>query len=108
MQIGDIILIPFPFAELTGKKLRPAVVLAQTKDKYKDLIIAAISSVIPYKLGENDILVEASNKNKLRKDSVIKVDRIITLKKEDKVADLGCLTEEEIQILKEKFKRLVD
>ena len=30
MQIGDIILIPFPFAELTGKKLRPAVVLAQT------------------------------------------------------------------------------
>lgn len=108
MKIGEIILIPFPFAELTKKKVRPAVVLAQTKDKYKDLIIAAISSVIPKELGENEIFIKASRKNELRVNSIIKVDRIITLKREDKIANLGTLNAEEITLLKEKFRRLID
>lgn len=108
MKIGDIILIPFPFAELTKKKVRPAVVLTQTKDKYKDLIIAAISSVIPKEIGENEILIKASEKNKLRVDSIIKVDRIITLKREDKIANIGTLTKEETTLLKEKFLKLLD
>ena len=37
MKTGDIIFIPFPFAELTNKKVRPAVVIALTKDKYRDV-----------------------------------------------------------------------
>jgi mRNA interferase MazF len=30
MAKGDILLITFPFTDLTGSKLRPAVVLAET------------------------------------------------------------------------------
>ena len=44
MSTGDIVLIPFPFAELTHVKARPAVVIAETADAYKDIIVAAISS----------------------------------------------------------------
>ncbi len=33
MKTGDIVIIPFPFAELTNIKARPAVVIAETKDK---------------------------------------------------------------------------
>ena len=40
MNTGNIVLIPFPFFELTDVKLRPAVVIAETKDKYKDLILS--------------------------------------------------------------------
>ncbi len=46
MKTGDIILIPFPFSELTQIKVRPAVVVAVTKDKYNDLVLAAISSQV--------------------------------------------------------------
>lgn len=40
MKIGEIILIPFPFAELNNKKVRPAIVICETKDFYKDLSFA--------------------------------------------------------------------
>ena len=33
MKIGEIILILFPFAEMTNKKVRPAVVITETADK---------------------------------------------------------------------------
>ena len=30
MNTGDIVVIPFPFAELTNKKVRPAIVVCET------------------------------------------------------------------------------
>jgi mRNA interferase MazF len=41
MNKGDIILIPFPFTDLTGVKTRPALVLVS---KSEDLTVAFISS----------------------------------------------------------------
>jgi RNA binding exosome subunit len=58
MKIGEIILIPFPFAELTNIKIRPAVVIAETDDKYKDLVVSAISSVVPSKISNREILLK--------------------------------------------------
>jgi hypothetical protein len=58
MKTGDIVLIPFPFAELTNRKVRPAVVVCETKDIFKDLVLCAISSVVPSKLTENEILLK--------------------------------------------------
>lgn len=81
MKTGDILLIPFPFAELTNKKVRPVVVVCQTKDKYKDIVVCAISSVVPIQLLENEILLKPTFVNHLRVQSIIKVDRIITAKK---------------------------
>ena len=108
MRTGNIILVPFPYAELTKKKPRPAVVIAQTRDKYKDIIVAAISSVVPKKTTENEIIIEATRKNKLRTRSIIKVDRIVTLKREDIIARLGNLSKDELEVFKEKFRNLID
>ena len=107
MKTGDIILIPFPFAELKNVKVRPAVVITETADKYKDLVISAISSVVPDLLDANEILISPSVTNKLRVQSVIKVDRIVTLKQKDKIADLGKLSASEISTFKKVFVDLV-
>src|SRR5665213_1265671 len=88
MRIGDIILIPFPYAELTHVKVRPAVVITQTEDKHKDMVVSAISSVIPNKLSKREFTITPNLTNKLRAVSVVKTDRIVTLKHEDKIADL--------------------
>jgi mRNA interferase MazF len=57
MKIGDIVLIPFPFSEFTQTKLRPAVVITETSDKYKDIVLSAISSVLPDKLTEREFVL---------------------------------------------------
>lgn len=81
MKTGNIILVPFPFSELTNIKVRPAVVISTTKDKYEDLIVSAISSVIPDSISANEIIIESNSINNLRVKSVLKVDRIVTKKK---------------------------
>jgi len=63
MQIGDIILIPFPFTDLTGVKTRPVVVLGIVKD---DLIVAFISGEIS-QLQKTDIVLFPNVENGLKK-----------------------------------------
>lgn len=91
MKTGDIVLVPFPFTELNNIKVRPAVVISATKDKYEDLIVSAISSV-----------------NNLRSKSVIKVDRIVTIKKESVIAKIGNLSEIELNNFISVFKNLIE
>lgn len=43
---GDIVLIPFPYTDLSGTKQRPAVILSKETDSGQNLIVAKITSVI--------------------------------------------------------------
>jgi mRNA interferase MazF len=51
---GKIVLLPFPFTDLTAAKLRPALVLYEGE---KDAVVAFVSSKIPSQLSEVDILI---------------------------------------------------
>lgn len=108
MNTGDIILVPFPFAELTNKKVRPAVVVCETRDKYQDIVVCAVSSIVPELLSENELLLHANQISKLRVDSVLKIDRIVTVKNRDVIAVIGKLETDSLVTFIEKFKRLVD
>lgn len=108
MKTGEIVLIPFPFAELTNKKVRPAIVVCETKDVYKDLVLCAVSSVVPKKLSANEMILKKDKTNNLRADSVGKIDRVVTAKRNDVIANLGKLSEEYLDIFKAKFKGLLD
>ena len=107
MKTGDIVLVPFPFSELNNIKVRPAVVISTTKDKHEDLIVSAISSIIPDSISPNEIVIEISSVNNLRSKSVIKVDRIVTIKKESVIAKIGKLSETELNNFINVFKSLV-
>ena len=108
MKTGDIVLIPFPFSELTQVKIRPAVVVTETKDKYRDLILAAVSSQLPASLSSAEIILKSDSLNGLRASSVIKVDRIFTLKKEKVITTIGRLSLNHTDEFRKVFKELVD
>jgi len=40
--VGDVVAVPFPFSDLSGKKLRPALVLATVE--HDDVILCQITS----------------------------------------------------------------
>ena len=107
MTTGDIVLIPFPFAELTQLKARPAVVIAETADKYRDLIVAAVSSVIPTELSRNEFVIFPDDRNGLRARSVIKVDRIVTTKSEHIITHLGVLSASDLETFVMLFRNLI-
>lgn len=107
MKTGEIVLIPFPFAEFTHKKVRPAAVVCETKDAFRDLVLCAISSVIPDNVSENETLLLVDDRNGLRKDSILKVDRIVTAKYQDVIAKIGSLSNDDLDKFKKIFKNLV-
>ena len=56
---GDVVLVPFPFTDLSAIKQRPALVLSPERiNKVRtDLVVAAITSQIPDVIGEDEILL---------------------------------------------------
>jgi mRNA interferase MazF len=60
---GDVVLVPFPFADLSATKQRPALVLSPERlNKLRpDLVLAAITSQVPAVLDEDEILLSTSN-----------------------------------------------
>jgi mRNA interferase MazF len=106
MRTGEIVLIPFPFAELTNVKARPSVVIAETDDRYHDIIVAAISSVIPGTISKNELILEPSTTNGLRVRSVVKVDRLVTTKPKNIIIELGSLSYQETEKVVSIFRAL--
>ncbi len=75
MVKGDIVLITFPFTDLSGSKLRPAVVLANTT---RDITACFITTQIDWR-EPMDVLISPNSANGLRKKSLIRTNKIATL-----------------------------
>ena len=88
-------LIYFPFTDLTGRKLRPALVLY---DSGKDVVVAFISSRIGKYEPETDILISKSHPEfhltGLKADSVLKLSKIATLHKRLVAGEIGTIGEQ--------------
>jgi mRNA interferase MazF len=101
MKKGDIILVPFPFTDLSGSKLRPALVLVEEGD---DVIAAFISTILRERF-DSDYFVKKSDKNSLKKDSLIKLNKLATLSRDLVKGKIGELSNYD---LKEIDKKLIN
>ena len=87
----EIVLTVFPFTDLSGEKVRPAVILsAEPKDD--DVIVAFISSQLIYR-DKIDIFIEKSfpefKKTGLKTDSVIRLRKMAAINKKIILGQLG-------------------
>jgi len=103
MVKGDIVLIIFPFTDLSGTKLRPAIILTETES---DITVCFITSHLEWK-DKSDILLHPSSENGLKKPSLIRVAKIATLDKSLAKGLLGKLTISEVLLVNEKLKELL-
>ncbi len=86
---GKIVLIPFPFTDLTSSKLRPALVLHEGE---KDVVVAFISSRVA-KAKPLDVLINEAHSEfegtGLKLSSTIKLDKIATVSKDLILGEIG-------------------
>jgi mRNA interferase MazF len=97
------VLITFPFTDLSGTKLRPAVVLAETS---LDLNVCFITSQLQW-LEPTDVVLIPSPTNGLRKQSLIRISKMATLDRALAKGLLGTLNQTELLELNNKLKVLL-
>jgi len=80
---GDIVLVSFPFTDLTAVKKRPALVVSANwyNKRYRDVVLVAVTSRVPPILDELDYRITESDfkTGKLYKDSIVKLGKVFTI-----------------------------
>jgi len=102
---GAIVLVPFPFTDLSRHKTRPAVVLSpeQINVRSPDIILAAISSTTPHVPNDLELVLYRTDRlfkaTGLRVNSVVKANKLITMKQSLIYTTLGQLADQSLREL---------
>ena len=87
MKRGDIVIIRYPYTDLSSDKVRPALIVSSNNytRKGQDAIFLAITSNVSNPQN-TDILIDQNDSNfentGLKKSSLIKVDKIASISKD--------------------------
>ena len=111
MTKGKIVLVPFPFDDLSATKVRPAVCLTNPIGPYNHIILAFITSKIPTDLLEPDIVLDTTHPDfaasGLHRASTIRLDRLMTVRKSVVQRELGQLSTDTQILIAEKLSKLL-
>jgi mRNA interferase MazF len=92
---GNIVLIKFPFDDLSSNKVRPAYCLTNAIGAYQHIIFALITSRIPTNPLRTDIILQTNHpdfpSSGLQKASTIRLDHLVTLRQSMIQRELGRL-----------------
>jgi len=102
MPKGDIVLINFPFTDLTGSKLRPAVILFEQGE---DVTVCFITTQMQWQ-ESTDVVLLPNQINGLKKKSIIRTGKIATLDSKLAKGLLGTLSDFELSDFNQKLKDL--
>ena len=105
----DILLVPFPFSDLTETKQRPVLVLS--KDIYnqssEDIVTCGITSNLLEKKFAITITQKDLDEGFLIKTSNIRVDKLFTLEKSIVRKKIGKISQKTFEKVKEEFFRIM-
>ncbi len=106
-KLGDIVLTPFPFTDLSTNKVRPALVLG-TQDKGDDVTVCFISSILQGRVHKFEVVINEEDKDFLKTGlklkSIIKTTKIATLDKAVILGKIGKLDSKNIHKVKTILK----
>ena len=97
---GDIVLVSFPFTDLSGSKLRPALVIAETGGIVTVVFITTQLRWQDYL----DVVIEPDNENGIKRSSLLRISRLATLDKGLVIGKLGHINREMLKNVDEKLK----
>ncbi len=109
---GKVVLLPFPFDDLSATKVRPAICLTDPIGPYEHVILAFITSRVPEVLLDTDVMLSTERPGYadtgLRLPSVLRLHRLMTVATSLIRRELGILSPEMQTEVDEKLSRLFD
>ena len=109
---GKVVLLPFPFDDLSATKVRPAVCLTEPIGPYEHVVLAFITSRIPDRLLDTDVVLdterEGYRETGLRVASVLRLYRLMTVATPLIQRELGVLPPGVWNEVEEKLRTLFE
>lgn len=103
---GDVILLQFPFSDLSSSKKRPAGVLVAIPHR-KELIVVMLTST--KKVDEIvDYQIKNTQKAGLKEVTYARTSRLITIKDKLAIRKLGKLDDDDFETIIDKVKTLIE
>ncbi len=99
MPKGNIVLIPFPFTDLSGNKLRPALILTET---LIDVTVSFITTQLQWQ-ESTDIILQPNITNGIKKTSLVRLSKLATIDKSLVRGKLGSISQIQIVELNQKL-----
>jgi mRNA interferase MazF len=107
---GDVVLVPFPFTDLSTTKQRPALVVSSDalNSTREDVIVAAITSQVPAHLASDEFLIPPSELKScgLPKASIVRLSKIVTLHQQLIIKAIGAMPAGSLAATLTKFRQL--
>lgn len=94
---GKVVLVPFPFDDLSANKVRPAVCLTEPLGPHRHVVLAFVTSVVPpVDPQPTDVLVDPGTSegasSGLKRVSSLRLHRLMTVSTSLVLRELGSLT----------------
>lgn len=103
MKKGDIVLVRYPFTDLSSEKLRPALILLP-EDQEGDFLLAFITSIIIRK-SPFDIEIP-KGKTGLHKDSMLRLRKVMAVHKSLILGKIGNVSAEQWTTIESTLRKM--
>lgn len=107
---GKVVLVPFPFDDLSAAKVRPAVCLTDPVGPHHPVILAFITSRLPADLLETDLVLDSAQADfamtGLWASSTLRLHRLMTVSTSLIQRELGALSSDMQKQVASKLRKL--
>jgi len=112
LKRGDIVLLPFPWTDLTSFKIRPALVVSDDSHNAASNESVFIFITTKFYNGNFDFRLKKTDPGfkhtGLKDDSTFRISKIITLEQKLALRRLGCADDKLLKKIKSGLKLLLD
>jgi mRNA interferase MazF len=99
---GTVVLTPFPFSDLSGEKVRPAIVISEGR-LGEDVVVVFVTTKTK-KGAAHTVILNPDTDNGLRVASKVVCSKIATLDKKIIFGELGHLHQKDIKAITKELK----
>lgn len=106
---GTLVIVPFPFTDLSSAKKRPALVVSPDwfNHTYEDVILAAVTSSAPTPEGELEtrLAQDDLSSGTIPRESVIKITKLFTCHRDVVIKQVAHLGSEKLSEVLERLRQ---